>query len=336
MKKKTIFVIFLSIVALVVLTGVTVVLCNHASQSELYIEPEGEKTVGPLPIISEKNDVVLAPGLRFRIDSGSSFSTISRKQLQLLDSMGYAVDSMYTLSMGLGYRSQFRVVTKRYRVTLPVYSYDFGTPDSTGIYPEPVMNVEKGPVCKFVNVDFAMVLNNEHAVPLLGIDFLEKFVLQMSYYPHTVTFRTEVPEGFDYVGEMIRANTFKDFVWVGSRYYLDMTVNHVDDRYLVDTGLERAPIKAPTYMRPRHRNKDRHDGTVTSVGNNYTAVVDGNVWVEFGNRAVGSATYYYEDEDEAFAINPLNFFRWEAVLDFTNCKVYTTRKRSKIQSSSEK
>lgn len=299
---------------------------NRTFQSQMTVEPTGSMSIGPLPVIGDKNEVELAPGLRFRLDSGSSFSSISREQLDSLKSMGYPVDSTGVLAMGLGYKGQFRLVTKRYRVTLPVYGYHFGAPDSTGVYPEPVMDVEAGPVAKFVNVDFVMVLDNNHASPLLGIDFLEHFVMEMCYYPRCVTLRRDVPEKYDYVGELVVANNLKDYLWVGSRYYMDLSVNHVRDMYLVDTGMERATIKAPTSMRPKHRNKDRHDSMVSSVGVRYTAVVDGNVWVEYGNRAVGSSTYYYEDEEEPFAINPLNFFRWEAVIDFPSRKVYTSRR----------
>ncbi len=298
MKSKTTKAIVVTVIVfLVVLSVSTVLLSTRTSQDHIQTELH-KGTVGELLIDYNNQSVLLRPCLRFKFDTGADFSSITEEDLKTLDSLGYKVtESTYPI-FGRDGKGDLRFETKRYTVELPLYKWDVST-DSVGNTVARCMfsnvNVLKG-------VDFAP---SRTGFSVLGIDFIEKFIVEHRAKEGLLALYFEEPKGYELGAQFYKSTSPIHWPTLANRYYLNLTINNDTRGCFLDTGIKRAFVKCPESAVPLDLDKTYSD-TITSYRGATPAITNPNSWVTIGNRQGKTKVFYYDDDEEDYAINPLN------------------------------
>lgn len=275
-----------------------------------------DKPVGFLPIKNENGRVEVAPGLAFRLDTGTAISTITADDLRRIRELQCEVDSSFYPTIGKDRSGRWHFATKRYTVTIPLYHHVVVT-DSLGkrscvMDSTAIMNVIK-------NVDFIPAAEGE--VSVWGIDILEKFILEYRNSPRTISLHYTRPDGYQAIGDLSVSHTLSNFLFNDSRYYIQLSVDHNENMYMIDTDMDHVALRLPVRDKRYSKRRLEIDTVMTAYGLSEVEV-DMNAWVEFGNRAGGASAFFYDDPDDEYALNPFNFFMQDAMLDFRHNKVY--------------
>jgi len=264
--------------------------------------------VGGLPLM-----VSLMPGLDFRIDTGSDMSFISERHLSMLDSMGYKVDKVLGFTAGRDTHGDITFHTTRYIVDIPVYRYemyiDGSGKSSTRMIPSS-LNVLR-------NVEFVLSPDD---MSVFGIDFLEKFKVEYRYRYGVVSLYFDRPEGYESSIPLMCSRSLSMLLWLSERYYLDAHVLHREYRFFIDTGLQRVNIKLPM-DESCYSNNNMYSDTIVTLRGAYPALVDNSSWVSLGNRSGSRMVYYYDTDEEPCAMNPLNLFEQDVLMDFSGREI---------------
>lgn len=310
MKQKIL--IIAAILVIIAVTGFFAI-TSLSSQNDVKIESlEGGVTKVPIsgtPLFAD-----IAPGLSFKIDTGCDFSSLTAEDRAKLEAMGYDVrESLYPVVGRDGFGDK-KVALKRYTVDLPIYNFTVKT-DSTGRF----MGHEPGDrlVSVIRNVDF---VDSESGFSVLGIDFLEKFVVEYRYGEQSIAFLYKLPEAYVDSIPMLVANNPAEAIWLGNRYYMSFSVDHRPHDFMVDTGLHRVKVKQPRDDAKWSKHKLAKT-TAKSYRGQYECLVDDKAWLEAGNRAGSYEVSYYDNDEENYAVNPLTMFRQDAAIDFGGLKV---------------
>lgn len=308
MTRKLIISITLIIVAVVALFAFA---CSRTSQDELAVEnPEG--SVYKLPVYADSlhTMVEVLPGLRFKLDTGSDLTTITPRDLALLDSLGFKAEKSFYPVMGRDGRGDTHFETERYRLSVPVCSYTIDI-DSTGV----ISYHTDGSQANIIhNIDFVL---SHSGFSVLGIDFLEKFKVEYSYNDKTISFHDSMPEGYQKITDIEPSASPIQMLWLGKRYYINIKTERKRDNYFIDTGLRNASIKLPAAERTRSR-RQLSDTVLISARGQFPGVIDKHAWLIFGDRAGTYQVCYYDNDEEGYAINPINLFDQDIILDFDN------------------
>ncbi len=307
---KICFVVILALCALMV--GARLIFGSQRSIELTY----PDKTLGILPVKNENGSVEVAPGLAFRIDTGASVSTITAAGLQRLKELRCDVDSSFYPTLGKDGAGLRHFTTKRYTVTIPIYRHELKV-DSLG-RSSYVMD-STSVVNEIMHVNFIPAYQGQPSV--LGIDILEKFIIEYRNSPRTISLHTEVPDGYQTISSLNVRRSLADFIFNDHRYYIPLSVDQSDNMYMVDTDMDHVALRLP--VRDKRFSKRRFEtDTVMTPSGPVEGEVDMNAWVECGNRAGSAAAFFYDDADDEYAVNPFNFFMQDATLDFRGGKVY--------------
>lgn len=300
MTSKTKKVTFWSVIALVLFfAGSLLYFGSRTSQNDL-IADRNQGVLGELMIDSLPQYVVLRPGLRFKLDTGADFSSITERDLHFLDSLGFkAVESTYPI-LGRDGRGDIRLNTKRYTLSLPFYMWDT-TVDSLGNLHQEI-NYNASNILK--NVDFAPA-DTEFSV--LGIDFLEKFLVEYRAAEKMMAFYFDVPEDYEFSEVLQPSDSPLFWPFLGHRYYMDAYVDNTKNRYFLDTGISQAFIHRPMSDAPKYDSNVRPD-TIISLRGSYPALADQRGWLKIGDREGMTTVYYYDSDEESYGFNPINMF----------------------------
>ncbi len=311
MKKKIFFIVLILLV--VITAGIVIFFSTRTSQEDLTAErPTG--LLGNLAITSPQF-VELRPGLVFKIDTGSDYSSITEKDIAFLDSLGYhATVSTYPL-VGRNGAGELLYKKERIKVDLPLYKWTSHT-DSTG------MTIKH---CLFNasnvlhNVDF---VRTKLPFSVLGIDFLEKFNVEYKASEGLIGLYFNTPDGYEPCATLTPSNSPLNWLTLSHRYYLPVTVDDVTDNYFFDTGTPRAFIKRPLKQLDPDTPHLSPDTVETNRGE-YPAEADSDGWIVIGNRQGKHVVYYYDSDEETHSINPLNMFDdIDMLFDFPDQKLY--------------
>lgn len=309
---KKILKISLSLTAAAVVAVVAALLYGRFSfMSELRVENH-DNAIGPLPM-SLLNLGMLGPDMPFRIDMGSSVNTISHDYLAKLKRRGCKVDSMPMLMYVRTAVGGHRLTTRRYRVSLPVYSYDIDVVGGKIVSSIDTTNVING----LENVDFVLTMSADE-VPRLGRPFFRKFLMEYDHDIRAVRFHTEMPEGY----EEIKGLSTDFSVLSDPAIYLTLRINGEEHDFFLNSSMPRAGILMPAKEAPAIDNRNVYADCIQSVYGSYPAVIDYDVWVEWNDRAGRNVGYYSDYGVHPYALNPFNFLTQDAVFDFANAKVY--------------
>lgn len=314
MKKlgKKILIILIVAVAVVVLGCVSIY--SLTSQKDIRLVTDGS-TLGRLPIVGPNALVELVPGLTMKLDTGCDFSIITQADLERIKRMGLKVDSTYYPQLGRDRAGHVSLRMRRYHVDVPMGEYIYGT-DSAG------NNIYEfsGKVNMIRHVDFVPAEPDETS--LLGIDLLERFIVEYTANPETLTLCTELPDGYNYVDEIHEMKNLADVLTLGHRYYTRLKVERKSNNFFIDTGLRNIHIKLPSEARRRSKRTIVRD-TMLQRNHRVPVYIDSSAWAEYGNRAGNYVAFYYDSRfgSEEYAVNPLILFQQDAVLDFPNRKL---------------
>lgn len=301
----------------VVLTTLTLFVCallffsTRTSQTNLQIE-RANGMIGELPITNNPIYFLVRPGMTFKVDTGSDFSTISRKDLAFLDSLGFSTKKSFYPVYGRNGVGEMELTTERYTVSLPLYSWDCKT-DSNGT---------RSYTCNFDNsnilhnVDFQI---SESDISVLGIDFLEKFKMEFQAAKCTVALYLEDLIDYEYFAPIHISYSPNSIFTLSHRYYLDASVDEDVDEYFIDTALRKVFVKRPTKELPESAKKNMPE-VISSLRGVYRSIPE-NGWIKIGNREGAADVHYYDNDEEDYAINPLNISKFDVLLDFPNKQI---------------
>lgn len=303
--KKTILISTYILVGIVALAALTYIfLGTRTSQQEMSID----RTEGMLfdaPLVSEAGFVTVAPGLRFRIDTGSDMSYITPEDLALLESMGYKVEKKFYPAIGRNTLGNFDYAITRYRVDFPAYCW------SDDSIPQPIEDTKN----VFHNVDFAVSPTD---FSVLGIDFLENFMLEHRVNTNTIALYKELGP-MDYEQCQVIERKMSPMLWplMGHRYYINMAVSHDANSYFIDSGMRTAFMKRP--MSDIDNSITNYvDTTMSSFVGVFPAKLDVNTMIQVGTRQGQTGVFYYDSKEEPYATNPMNMLGYNMVIDFPN------------------
>ncbi len=300
-----------SIIPILIVISVALIVYGYlaAQSSQEYMMPDRSYgKLGEMPIEGDPLYITIAPGLQFKIDTGCDLTTISEHDLALLDSLGYKAKKSFHFVLGRNIMGDIMMRTTRYTVDLPLYLYDTAV-DSIG-------RVVNTPIASSLNV-----LHNVDFVPsrtstsVIGIDFLEKFKVEYEYDSGLVALYLDDPEDYEPVADLYMSNSPVDAIWLGHRYYIDASVEDRSHGFFIDTGIRNVNLKLPV-GELKYAGKKLLNDTVASFRGNYPATVDRNAWVAMGNRIGRGNAYYYDNDEEPYALNPFYLFDQDVVLDF--------------------
>lgn len=309
-KQNIIIYLCVGIVLLIIGTGFF--LATRTSQTRMAVErPNG--LIGQFAVSPSPHFMEVRPGLMFKVDTGSDVSTITKRDLAVLDSLGFKAQEMFYPVLGRNGVGDTRLYTKRYRVSLPLYQWKSSVDSSGTVIHTCLYNTQN----VVTDVDFVL---SKTDFSVLGIDFLENFKMEHKIDARTVSLYFEEPQGYEFCTDLIESTHLFDLLTLSHRYYMTCRIDNDRNDYFLDTGLQRAFIKRPSNeLTPggRHLRKEQ----TRSLRGVYDAVADPDAWIEIGNRQGPSVVYYYDTDEESHAINPINMLNFDILIDFPNHKV---------------
>ncbi|WP_302996822.1 hypothetical protein, partial [uncultured Muribaculum sp.] len=165
MKSKTTITLIVVLLCAILCYGFVL---SRTSQNDISSDnPDG--IVGTMSLSGSPFVAEIAPGLMFKIDTGSDLSTITAEALATLEKMGYHPRKEIYPVLGRDGMGDIQLSATRYKIDLPFHHKVYEN-DST-IYNE-IINV-------IHNVDFAP---SKNGLSVLGIDFLQKFKIEYQYH----------------------------------------------------------------------------------------------------------------------------------------------------------
>ncbi len=290
-----------------------VVLHVFAPQRSLCLS-NPETMLGKMPLSGVPLVVEAAPGLSFKIDTGSDVSSINEKDLARLQELGYEVTPSQVVGFGRDGYGRYGVYTNAVRVRMPLYDYETAT-DSLG---NAVRVSEPIEVNTLENVDLFIIPD---IISTLGIDFLEKFKVEYLYADKAIALHESLPPGYQKLVEIEQDNNIFRLPFTGSRYYMNIGVDHNYNDYLLDTGQQLAMLKLPPEDTTQTSNYLVSD-TVYSFISVSPARIDNNAWVEIGHRVGSRQASYYSNSEENYCVNPLTIFTQDMLIDFPGKMIY--------------
>lgn len=271
--------------------------------------------VAKMPMSGSPRFVSLAPGLKFKIDTGSDVSSITEADLAKLEELGYKARRTYYPTFGRNGRGDKYVWWERYTVDLPFMKFktqrDTATRARTVTYRNQLYNVIR-------NVDFVKAKTD---FSVLGTDFLEKFKVEYRFNDDVIALYTDMPDGYEDYYELEASTSPDEALWLGNRYYLTFKVDRIPNRYFLDTGLMDISLKLPTEALSRTK-RNLTDGVARSLRGEWPCKIDSGAWIEAGNRAGMYIAHYYDNDEEEYAVNPINMFYQDALIDFPGRRLY--------------
>lgn len=302
------YTLILLVVALVIIGAIYVFLITRTSQESLTVD-HANNLVAEMPIDGTPIFVTLRPGLRFKLDTGADYSTITEEDLHLLDSLGFKARKSFYPVLGRDGIGDVVYTTERYTVDLPAYCVTTRL-DSVG---NPVTSFDFSRRNTIKNVDF---VPSQTGFSVLGIDFLEHFAVELHTDREVLALYDEPPHGYETCQQLEVSSDLTELIYPGHRYSIDMEVDHAPGRYFIDTGLQRAFVKRP--------DRDRlvaghamHQDTAVSLRGRFPAYVDTDGWLVIGAREGTAPTvFYYDNDEEDYSFNPFNILKIDVLLDF--------------------
>lgn len=269
--------------------------------------PTGRMFLSGTPIVVE-----MMPGVHFKFDTGSGISTINPADIQKLRDEGVSVTPLSLFTVGRDGYGRYDIYSEAVRIDFPLYDYDFAT-DSTG---RAIAVGNRHQVNTLANVDFFVT----PGMSTLGIDVLDKFMVEYLYNEQSVALHTITPPGYQPTVALWRSHNPLHYFTAGNRYYMNVGVDHIYNDYYIDTGLQLAMLKLPSEESERSGNQLREDSVRTLV-DTHKALTDDHAWIELGHRAGFRRASYY-DSEEPYGVNPLNIFTQDMLIDFRGGMIY--------------
>lgn len=318
--KRSLIITLVTIVAVILAALICFVVIDASRQDNVTIDCIGQRhctSLGPFPVDAATGRVDFGDGIRFSISSTTTLSAIDRATIDRLRRLGCRIDSSSTVLIGRNTLQGTTYYTKTYSVDLPMAAFKVER-DSNGT---PLrIEIDRSVPRSYVrNVEFVEAAPGLHST--FGVDLLSRFAVEYNLADSTVSFHTEVPDNFEFGGAIYAGHGVRDLVGTGSRYYLDMKVDHERYEFLINTEMDESPVKLPQSALSISSGEIVSERLRSDDNSEIEATVDRDAWCEFGNRGGGRKLYYYSDREDFFELNPVTFFSQDMVIDFKNDRI---------------
>ena len=304
MKSKTTITLIAILLCAIISYGFVL---SRTSQNDIsYDNPDGivgTMSLSGFPFVAE-----IAPGIVFKIDTGSDLSTITDEALAILDKMGYHPRKEIYPVLGRDGIGKIQMSATRYKVDLPFHHKSDPLDSAATDYTINVIH----------NVDFAP---SKNGLSVLGIDFLQKFKIEYQYHNKALNLYAKLPSGYVPCADLSYSKALMTSIWLGKRYYIPISIESDEDSYFIDTGLQKVGIKLP-YHEVKRTLRPLYTDTVRSARGQYSALIDHSAMLSCGERGGTYTAYYYDNDEEEFAMNPFNLFTQDVLIDFIDLKLY--------------
>lgn len=235
------------------------------------------------------------------VDMGSRHCYITTETLERLKSKGHPVTEYPTLIYTTGPAGKYHIYTRK--VVLPVELY---------IHPD------SDKVITFDNVELLIWDSKEGNI--LGMDFLERFVIERDTDTGYISLLRHVPDGYSYVCDINgHDSTIGDIIGYSRRVYIPLQVNdEAPQNYYFDTG---RGIKSCELVQPL---KNATRATTTVYVDSVTGLLtQDNCRVLVGDRMrFARVTYSDSLHTDKYSINPFRVFNRSIVMDLPHRKLY--------------
>lgn len=314
MSKKSIITVLIAILAIL---GLAFAYGRANSLNPTFLhESPGEEVCAIYPY--ENGILQVGDSLRFRIDTGSLVSIIRPQDIELMKRRGVPIDSMWFPSLAQNIFGKTYVTTKRYLLSLPVKDRRLVI-DSLN---DCEYYSRRGKVInRIMGLAFLSADPND-SVSTLGIDVLEHFVVEYQITRNAVILRKRVPADYQFVSDIRAPYSLMRFLGNGGKYYLSVTTDQSLNDYRIDTGIEDLDLKLPSEDAASLSSNRAIKRTVHTTRGSVSAQYIDSLWVRLGNRQGSHSAYFSPDGDEKYAINPINFYKQDFLIDFPNRKLY--------------
>ncbi|MDE6033135.1 MAG: hypothetical protein K2G15_04135 [Muribaculaceae bacterium] len=263
--------------------------------------PEGDENVILRIHPDDKGYVYTIVGIPYTIDMGSRHSFITPHTLEILKQHGIDGEEQQTLLYTTDQSGHYNFYTRK--VVRPMYFF----PNSTSTDTVTFNKVE-------------MMISDREEGNVLGMDFLEKFVIEYDNDTRTISLLRHVPEGYSYVCDLNgHDSAIGDLFGYSRRVYVPLKVNDEDPQnYYLDTG---RGIRNCELVQPL---KDIGKATSPILTDSVTGLeVQPNCRVQIGDRLrFARVTYSDSLHTDEYSVNPFRVFNHSIVLDLPAKKLY--------------
>lgn len=263
--------------------------------------PEGDDNLIVRLQPDEKGFVYDAFGCPVTIDMGSRHSFITPETLAYLKGLGYDAQEQQTLLYTTDQSGHYRIYTRK--VVMPV---KFLT-DSTATDTIAFRHVE-------------LLISNREEGNLLGMDFLERFVIAHNKETGAISLMRSVPTDVAFVSDLNgHDSAIGDLFGYSRRVYLSLVVNdEAPQNYYLDTGrgMSSCALVQPKKNISKATTPVRLD-TLTGM------MTQENCRVQIGDRMrFARVTYSDSLHTDDYSINPFTALNRNVVLDLPDKKLY--------------
>lgn len=235
------------------------------------------------------------------IDMGSRHSFITAETLARLKGLGYDAQEQQTLLYTTDQSGHYRIYTRK--VVMPV---KFLT-DSVGTDTVTFNHVE-------------LLISNREEGNLLGMDFLEKFVLAHDKHTGAISLLRAVPDSAAFVTDLNgHDSAIGDLFGYSRRVYVSLMVNdETPENYYLDTG---RGMRSCALVQPK-KNISKATTPVRRDSISGMMIQD-NCRVQIGDRMrFAQVTYSDSLHTDEYSINPFTALNRSVILDLPQKKLY--------------
>ncbi len=312
MNKRLAYIISISAIVLVAVCVAAYSFLN-AQYPKIAADNNGDMTVAVFPL--DGGRVEVADSVWMKIDTGSSVSMLSAAAIDRLRSKGVTVKEEIFPSIARDVNDRMFMAGTRYRVDLPVEGLEFVADSVSGGH-----YVRTGKdICTIEDMVFLPAPQGQESV--IGTDVLECFCVEIRRRDGLLAFHSDLPENYIKLARIESPSIMNTVIGCGKRYYVDLVTENVPNRYFIDTGIDKVPLKLPL-----GDSITANSRIAPAVYHSSRGEVDARfckgAWVKIGNRAGSYKVFYATDGVEEYAMNPFAFFIQDVVFDFRNKGVY--------------
>ena len=322
-----------NIFGILIIAAISLAVVRCTKDPEPIKTLKGKSEIAVLPCDSTRFTVKVTPNITAYVDMGKVHNLITAEDLEMLKDLDYRIDSVRCLALVQDNNKKYSLCTKRYNVDLPVWKWETVTDSAGNRISRPI---GKRPANVIYNVDFYLAEEGDSTT--LALDLLSHTVLEYRAHTNEIALHTQVPGGYQEVGDIERRRTFSDYFGLRPRYYVNLKANNTKEWFLLSSMDYATSIKMPSNAKPKNAQAQR---TTEKIVDGTTIVCDQKGWVEYGDRAGAHRICFYDLPilPTEYVFNPLSFFEQNVVVDFLHNKIMlhphvTAMKKSSVPSES--
>lgn len=240
-------------------------------------------------------------GKKVVLDMGSRHCFISRQTLEEFRASGYPIEEYPTLIYTTDHSGHYRIYTRKVVMDMLLPS---------PVYPDSALRIK--------NVE--LLISREPEDNILGMDCLDRFVIEHNANNGEISLYRSVPEGYTEVCSIDSHDSYLgDIIGYSRRVFIPLLVNDAGaHNYYFDTG---TGMRQHDLVQPEG-NIDRATTRVVldTISGRMTQE---NCRVQVGNRLMFARVTYADDlHTDKYSVNPFRLFNQSIAMDLPNKKLF--------------